>query len=162
MAELVYAYGSEPYGVILGGSNPLVPTVFFSGRSIPVVRILREDVDRVQFSTARHCDTLIKVIKLFLSVAGDRTHIGTYVGVSPPPASNEKNKIKSRRNFIFATFYFLKYFSSLSVLNFLIFLEKRKLGVIHSFVEKVLYYVSICEIIKVVLSNKYFGRFIAN
>ena len=91
MAELVYAYGSEPYGVILGGSNPLVPTVFFSGRSIPVVRILREDVDRVQFSTARHCDTLIKVIKLFLSVAGDRTHIGTYVGVSPPPASNENN-----------------------------------------------------------------------
>jgi len=29
--------------------------------------------------------------KLFLSVAGDRTHIGTYVGVSPPPASNENN-----------------------------------------------------------------------
>jgi len=28
---------------------------------------------------------------LFLSVAGDRTHIGTYVGVSPPPASNGNN-----------------------------------------------------------------------
>jgi hypothetical protein len=29
--------------------------------------------------------------KLFLSVAGGRTHIGTYVGVSPSPASNENN-----------------------------------------------------------------------
>jgi len=28
---------------------------------------------------------------LFLSVAGGRTHIGTYVGVSPSPASNENN-----------------------------------------------------------------------
>jgi len=32
--------------------------------------------------------------KLFLSVAGGRTHIGTYVGVSPSPASNENNLIK--------------------------------------------------------------------
>ena len=28
---------------------------------------------------------------MFLSVAGGRTHIGTYVGVSPSPASNENN-----------------------------------------------------------------------
>jgi hypothetical protein len=34
------------------------------------------------------------MVELFLSVAGDRTHIGTYVGVSPPPASNENNFIK--------------------------------------------------------------------
>jgi len=32
-----------------------------------------------------------KFVKLFLSVAGGRTHIGTYVGVSPSPASNENN-----------------------------------------------------------------------
>jgi hypothetical protein len=51
VAELVYAYGSEPYGVILGGSNPLMPTR--PGRSIPVVRILREDVDWVRFPAAR-------------------------------------------------------------------------------------------------------------
>lgn len=30
-------------------------------------------------------------VELFLSVAGGRTHIGTYVGVSPSPASNENN-----------------------------------------------------------------------
>jgi hypothetical protein len=35
------------------------------------------------------------VYKLFLSVAGDRTHIGTYVGVSPSPASNENNLQKA-------------------------------------------------------------------
>ncbi|PIT88998.1 MAG: hypothetical protein COU27_02665 [Candidatus Levybacteria bacterium CG10_big_fil_rev_8_21_14_0_10_36_7] len=28
---------------------------------------------------------------MFLSVAGGRTHIGTYVGGSPSPASNENN-----------------------------------------------------------------------
>jgi hypothetical protein len=38
---------------------------------------------------------------LFLSAAGDRTHIGTYVGVSPPPASNENNLKKfHKRNFV--------------------------------------------------------------
>jgi len=40
---------------------------------------------------------------LFLSVAGGRTHIGTYVGVSPSPASNGNNffvyKIKSYPQF---------------------------------------------------------------
>jgi len=36
---------------------------------------------------------------LFLSVAGGRTHIGTYVGVSPSPASNENNKKNSQINF---------------------------------------------------------------
>jgi hypothetical protein len=36
---------------------------------------------------------VIKLIQeLFLSVAGGRTHIGTYVGVSPSPASNENNQ----------------------------------------------------------------------
>jgi len=39
--------------------------------------------------------------RLFLSVAGDRTHIGTYVGVSPSPASNEKNKLILKYFFIF-------------------------------------------------------------
>jgi hypothetical protein len=34
--------------------------------------------------------------------------------------------------------------------------------VIHSLTEKVLCYVLICEIIKIVRSNKNFGRFIAN
>jgi len=33
---------------------------------------------------------------LFLSVAGDRTHIGTYVGVSPSPASNGNNFFVSK------------------------------------------------------------------
>ena len=36
--------------------------------------------------------------KLFLSVAGGRTHIGTYVGVSPSLASNENNKIKIKKS----------------------------------------------------------------
>ena len=31
------------------------------------------------------------IYKLFLSIASDRTHIGTYVGVSPSLASNENN-----------------------------------------------------------------------
>ena len=47
--------------------------------------------------------TLIRIVKnclaiyvkieraLFLSVAGDRAHIGTYVGVMPSPASSENN-----------------------------------------------------------------------
>ena len=52
--------------------------------------------------------SIISSIKLFLSVAGDRTHIGTYVGVSPPPASNEKNKIKKTQKIILCFFYFKK------------------------------------------------------
>jgi len=75
------------------------------------------------------------VIELFLSVAGGRTHIGTYVGVSPSPASNENNKIKNHKNY-FVIFY----------------LEK----VIHSLAEKVLYYALIWGIIKEVQGNKYF------
>jgi hypothetical protein len=46
-------------------------------------------------------------------VAGGRTHIGTYVGVSPSPASNENNKIKKRKNY-FAFFYFGKVYSERS------------------------------------------------
>jgi len=66
---------------------------------------------------------------LFLSVAGGRTHIGTYVGVSPSPASNENNKIKKPQN-NFCGFFILK--------------------VIHSFMKKVLYYILLCEIINIV------------
>jgi hypothetical protein len=73
-------------------------------------------------------------------VAGDRTHIGTYVGVSPPPASNGNNFFYLSKNYFL--FSFLK--------------------VIHSFTKKALYYVLICGIIKIVQSSKYFGRFIAN
>jgi hypothetical protein len=74
-------------------------------------------------------------------VAGDRTHIGTYVGVSPSPASNENN-LKNSAKEILRNFLFLK--------------------VIHSFACKLLYLIAICEIIILVRSNKYFGRFIAN
>jgi len=58
---------------------------------------------------------------LFLSVAGGRTHIGTYVGVSPSPASNENNSCPAiRRGFIF--------YSAAGILNFLILLCKKKIG----------------------------------
>ena len=40
-------------------------------------------------------------LKLFLSVAGGRTHIGTYVGDSPSLASNENNLPRHRRGFCF-------------------------------------------------------------
>lgn len=63
--------------------------------------------------------------ELFLSVAGGRTHIGTYVGVSPSPASNENNKIKNHKIF-FVIFYFV-HFTSFSVLNFVICYAKIKL-----------------------------------
>ena len=44
--------------------------------------------------------------RLFLSVAGGRTHIGTYVvGVSPSPASNENNKEKSRTSVLDFSFH---------------------------------------------------------
>jgi hypothetical protein len=39
-------------------------------------------------------------------VAGGRTHIGTYVGVSPSPASNANNKIKKTQKIILCFFYF--------------------------------------------------------
>ena len=67
---------------------------------------------------------------MFLSAAGDRTHIGTYVGVSPPLASNENNKIKNHKKVV--VFYFIK--------------------VIHSFASQALYSSLRCGIIKVFLA----------
>src|SRR3989344_1048522 len=94
------------------------------GRSIPVVHTIRVRVDWVRFPAARHFDSLCSLSasknvilneKLFLSVAGGRTHIGTYVGVSPSLASNENNKKCSAK-------IFAEHFSLLT-----------SLGVIHSF-----------------------------
>ena len=62
-----------------------------TGHSIPVVHALREGVDWVRFPVTRQVLCYNLIIRSFLSAAGDRTHIGTYVGVSPSPASNENN-----------------------------------------------------------------------
>ena len=59
---------------VILGSNPSAPTLR-----------LRSGPSAYLYS----CYNLL--VKLFLSVAGDRTHIGTYVGVSPSPASNGNN-----------------------------------------------------------------------
>lgn len=61
--------------------------------------------------------------KLFLSVAGGRTHIGTYVGVSPSPASNENN-----------FFYFILRFARYPQIYNL--LCKNKIGSYPQFCEK--------------------------
>gem|GEM_PF-2594923 len=52
------------------------------------------------------CD-IISVRKLFLSVASDRTHIGTYVGVMPPLASNENNLEKKFFKIFFWRIFFV-------------------------------------------------------
>jgi len=52
---------------------------------------------------------------LFLSVAGGRTHIGTYVGVSPSPASNENNKLKNSAKNNFAEFFNFRLIHSLDL-----------------------------------------------
>jgi hypothetical protein len=78
---------------------------------------------------------------LFLSVAGDRAHIGTYVGVMPPPASNENNKIKNPQ----------KKFCGFFISNGL----SVWLKVIHSFAQKLLCYTTVCGII-ILGGNKYF------
>ncbi|OGI59774.1 hypothetical protein A2814_00285 [Candidatus Nomurabacteria bacterium RIFCSPHIGHO2_01_FULL_38_19] len=55
-------------------------------------------------------------IELFLSVAGGRTHIGTYVGVSPSPASNENN---------FFLFFFQKSYPQFCLKSVVLYFKMR-------------------------------------